>query len=201
MTGREQPEWSRFKEVQRVSRERRAVLRQQRMDQLRVNATPETLRKLQRPVIDRLLGRGQIGEEQHRAAKEIEHVWVAITAALFPRISDPSGKGRLGTSQDWSAALQTAYGDRYQPWRDEAASVEIGHRRSLADLVFMLAVDNYGPRQIALMWHMDQRRVLHLIRTSLWRYAELAGWTDRPFLPAFVAPPDYFRLTVATSQE
>ena len=193
-------EWSQIKEAQRVASERRNLQRRQRAAQVRVNATPQTLRKLERPVIDRLLERGQMGDEQHRAGVEIAHVWVSITAALFPRVSDPSGSSGRGASADWSASLVAAYG-RYKPWRAEAATVAVGHRRTLADLVFLLAVDNYGPRQIALMWGMDQRRVLHLVRTSLWRYAEMAGWTDSPFLPALTVPPDYSRLTVATFQD
>ncbi len=92
-------EWSRIKEAQRVARERRQAERQQRDAQVRVNATSQTLRKLERPVVDRLLARGQIGDEQHRAAEEIARVWIAITAALFPRISDPSGNSVRGTSE------------------------------------------------------------------------------------------------------
>ncbi|MEJ0020709.1 MAG: hypothetical protein WDN25_30005 [Acetobacteraceae bacterium] len=193
-------EWSKIKEAQRVSRERRDVLNRQRAAQVRVNATPQTMRKLERPVIDRLLERGQMCDSQHRAGGEISRVWISITAALFPRVSDPGGGRQHGHTEDWSASLISAY-RRYREWCEEAAKVQTGHHRTLADLVFLLAVDNYGPRQIALMWHMDQRRVLHLIRTSLWRYAELAGWTDSPFLPALpvaIVAQDHSRLTAAT---
>lgn len=154
---------------------------------MRVNATPETLRKLDRPVIDRLLARGQVGDEQHRAAEEIARVWVALTAALFPRVSKPSGNNARGSTEDWSASLIAAY-DRYKAWREESATVQIGHRRTLADLVFMLAVDNYSPRQIERLWGTDHRRVLHLVRNSLWRYAELAGWIDTTQMPVTEAP-------------
>lgn len=176
-------EWSQVKEAQRVARERRQHQRKQRDAQMRVNATPETVRKLNKPVIDRLLARGQIGDEQHRAAEEIARVWIAITSYLFPRVSDPSQSRSRGTTNEWPPSLVTAYRERYGVWRDEAGAVQIGHRRTLADLVFMLAVDNYGPRQIGSMWGMDQRRVLDLIRNSLWRYAELAGWIDPKRIP------------------
>lgn len=178
-------EWSRLKEAQRVARDRREVDRRQREDQMRVNATPQTLRKLERPVIDRLLQRGQIGDEQHRAGVEIAHVWIAITACLFPRVSDPGRpRGSGGSRADWSPSLVAAYTERYGVWRDEAGAISVGHRRTLADLVFMLAVDNYGPRQIERMWGVNHARVLDLVRNSLWRYAELAGWIDRVGLPA-----------------
>ena len=88
-------EWSRIKEAQRIARERRDVLNRQRADQVRVNATPQTLRKLERPVIDRLLQRGQLGDEQHRAAEEIARVWIAITSYLFPRPVTRRGCGRV----------------------------------------------------------------------------------------------------------
>jgi hypothetical protein len=190
-------EWSRIKEAQRIARERRDVLNRQRADQVRVNATPQTLRKLERPVIDRLLQRGQLGDEQHRAAEEIARVWIAITSYLFPRVSDPSRSRSRGSASDWPPALVIAYKERYSAWRDEAAAVQIGHRRSLADLVFMLVVDNYGPRQIERMWGMDHRRVLHLVRNSLWRYAELAGWID----PARLRPIENLQLTAAPFQD
>ena len=190
-------EWSRIKEAQRIARERRDVLNRQRADQVRVNATPQTLRKLERPVIDRLLHRGQLGDEQHRAAGEIARVWVAITSYLFPRTSDPSRSRSRGSATDWPPALVIAYKERYSVWRDEAGAVQLGHRRTLADLVFMLAVDNYGPRQIERMWGMDHRRVLHLVRNSLWRYAELAGWID----PARLPPIENHQLTAAPFQD
>lgn len=193
-------EWSRIKEAQRVARERRETQNRQRAAQVRVNATPQTLRKLERPVIDRLLARGQIGDEQHRAAEEIARVWIAITAALFPRISDPSGNSVRGTSESWSASLTTAY-KRYRTWCEEAAAVSVGHRRTLADLVFMLAVDNYGPRQIERMWGINHARVLHLIRNSLWRYAELADWTTTPVVSASIVAAEFSRLTTVPSQE
>ena len=61
----------------------------------------------------------------------------------------------------------------------------------------MLAVDNYGPRQIDHMWDIDHRRVLHLVRNSLWRYAELAGWID----PARLRPIENLQLTVCPFQD
>jgi hypothetical protein len=178
-------DWSRIKEAQRVAHDRRAVEAAQRDARVRVNATPETLRKLERSTIDLLLSRGAIGDEQYRAGREIARVWLAITAALFPRVSNPSRGARGAGVTDWSAGLNTAYGDRYIPWRAEAGAQPCGFRRTVADLVFLLVVDNYGVRQVARLWGMDQRRVLHLGRCSLWRYAEIAGWIDLP-----PAPPD-----------
>jgi hypothetical protein len=200
MSGRDQSEWSRIKEAQRVARERREAQRKRRDAQMRVNATPQTVRKLERPVVDRLLARGQIGDEQHRAAEEIARVWIAITSYLFPRVSDPSQSGGRSADRDWPPSLVTAYRERYGVWRDEAAAVQLGHRRTLADLVFMVAVDNYGPRQIERLWGMNHARVLHLVRISLWRYAELAGWTDGPFRPP-VAPLDISQLTTVPSRD
>lgn len=177
-------EWSQIKEASRIAAERRVDAAKRRRRQVEINATPETLRKLQRPVIDRMLEQGRLTDHQHRAAEEIAHVWQAVTACLFARVSDPSrsGYGRAGR-EEWSPALVAAYTERYAVWRDEAGARLIGHRRTVADLVFAVAVDNYGPRQIANIWGMDQRTVLTLMRESLYRYAELAGWTAQPGMP------------------
>ncbi len=77
----------------------------------------------------------------------------------------------------------------------------VGHRRTLADLVFMLAVDNYGPRQIERMWGINHARALHLIRNSLWRYAELADWTTTPVVSASIVAAEFSRLTTVPSQD
>jgi len=67
-----------------LARERCQVERRQAQRPGAVNVTPETLRKLDSLAFDRLLGRGQFGDEQQRA-EEDARVWVAITGYLFQR--------------------------------------------------------------------------------------------------------------------
>ena len=178
--------WSRSEEIRRIDRERRSAERVQRDQRVRANATPETLRKLHRVAIDNLLERGSIGEDQHRAGEEILQIWVALTASLCAKTSSLlrfSG----GSREVWPPTLTRAYRERYQPWRTEASGLFVAHRRTVADLVILLAVDNFGLAQIGRLVGIDQRRVLDCVRNSLYRYAELAGWIVRPGEPLDLA--------------
>jgi hypothetical protein len=173
-------EWGQIKAAQDQYHARREAEQRQRDAQLAVNATPETLRKHRSDVVDRLLERGQIGAEQKRAANEIARVFYALTMGLLPCAASFDGvRGGRGRP-DWPPSLQRAYTERYIPWRDEASRSLPRYRLSVADIVFMVAVDNRGQRQVARQIGMDQRTVLNLVRGSLYRYAQIGGWVDDP---------------------
>lgn len=179
-------EWGRIKAVVEQQRARREAERQAHEDAVEAAATPETIRIFHASVAARMQLQGKLGIEQLRAANEIANMFEKITAGLLPRVADMSRVPGRSLSEDWPASVRRAYTERYSPWRDDAARVLVKHRTSLADLVFMFAIDNYGPRQIAVRMEMDQRRVLRLVRDSLYDYAERAGWVDHIGSPAAV---------------
>lgn len=169
MSGRAQ-ELTRLED--RRTREREAVERE-----LRANATPEVLRHRQESVVDSMFAKGKLSAEQRRAANEIAEVWRAVSGALYAQVQQyephiPGGR----SVEDWRVGMIRAYHERYIPWRDEAGRVSAGRGRVVFDLVQAVAVDNYGFRQVANRYGMDQRTVLRLVRESLYRYAEMAGW-------------------------
>jgi hypothetical protein len=131
-------------------------------------------------VVDELLERGKLTDEQRRAAIEICKVWEAITCGLRTKVQNyqPTIKG--SGFEDWRASTLNAYHDRYIPWRNEAGAMPVRGQGSLtvADLVFKLAVDNYGITQVSESLRMNHRTVLDLVRNSLMRYAEIGGWVD-----------------------
>lgn len=173
-------EWDRIKAANAVRKERENAVRTAAQIELRQNATPETLRQRQVCVVDELLARGGLGEEQRKAAMEISAVWEAITCGLRMKVQNYQPHIKGSGYEDWRPSLLTAYQTRYIPWRDEAGAQAVRGQGSLtvADLVFKMAVDNYGGRQIADSYRMDRRTVLNLIRNSLMRYAEIGGWVD-----------------------
>ncbi|HUC17781.1 MAG TPA: hypothetical protein VMA37_08840 [Acetobacteraceae bacterium] len=145
-----------------------------------VKADPELQqRQLRTSVVGRLLIAGSLHSEQYQAAIEIHRVWTAVTRALFARVQSYERLGRVMTPTDWTPSLTRAYRDRYAPWRDEASQTLVRHRQTTADVVFLVAVDNCGCRQVADRLHMDQRRVLRIVQNSLWRYAEIAEWIEQ----------------------
>jgi len=145
--------------------------------ELRMNATPQTLRHRKAAVIDELFNRDKLGMEQFRAAREMAQIVAQIARGLHARTS--SFNQRVDMSQrsdDWQPGLSRAYQERYIPWRDEAGRTALRDKATLADLTLDLVVSNLGVRQTAALWGMDQRTVLEHLRVSLWRYAEIAGW-------------------------
>lgn len=173
-------EWERIRQANAVHKDRQKVMREAAAEELKINATPETIRQRQIVVVDELLSRGKLMAEQRRAAIEINMVWISITAGLFAKVQKYEQRVAGGCHEDWKASTVTAYHDRYIPWRNEAGSQTVRGQGSttVADLVFLVAVDNYGVRQVADNLRMDQRTVLDIVRNSLHRYAELACWVD-----------------------
>jgi hypothetical protein len=103
-------------------------------------------------------------------------VFTALTAGLLPRASDLSRVPGRSLSDDWPASLRKACQENYHPWREHAARTMVAHRTTLADLVFMVVVDNYTHIQVAKHIGLDYRKVLAMLRESLFDYAFRAGW-------------------------
>jgi glutamate mutase epsilon subunit len=173
-------EWERIRSVNAVRRQRKIADREAMAKELAENATPETLNQRKIRVVDELLERGKLTDEQRRAAIEINAVWLKITIGLFARVQRYERQARGVGQEDWASSMINAYHDRYIPWRDEAGAVAVKGQGNMtvADLVFCLAIDNYGVRQLADSRGMDQRTVLDYVRNSLQRYAEIGGWVD-----------------------
>lgn len=143
------------------------------------NATQETLRRKLDSVVDTMWARGKLTSEQRSAANEIAEIFEQFARAGAARVQEYEPRIRGGTqSTDWRAGLVTAYIQRYQPWRDEAGAICAGAGRTVFDLVIAIARNNYGFRQVACTYGLDQRTVLKRVRESLMRYAEIAGWVD-----------------------
>ena len=158
----------------RLRREREAM-----QAELAANATEETLRHKEASVVDGMFAKGKLTAEQRRAANEIAEVWRSIVGGLFARVQEYEPRIRGGkVSDDWRVGMIRAYHERYIPWRDEAGAQSVGAGRTVFDLVIAVAFDNYGFRQVANAYGMDQRRVLKLVRESLYRFAEIAQWID-----------------------
>jgi hypothetical protein len=64
--------------------------------------------------IENMFARGQLGIEQYNAAREIERVFLAITAGLLARTSDPNRPG--GARRGITPPMLEAYTERYLPW-------------------------------------------------------------------------------------
>ncbi len=174
-------EWARLREARREADRRRVD------GEVSVAATPETLRKLRRDVVETWHTQGRLGDEQLRAAGEIQRVWHAITAGLWPR-SQPLVRAARGADvNDWPASLRRAYTERYVPWRTEAGLTMASPRLPVLALVLDVVVDNLGPKQMERRHAIHRDRAVRLVQAALHRYAEMAGWLDGPFVDAATA--------------
>lgn len=178
-----QSEFSRLKEADRIRRDQREALRQKVEEGLAANATAATLRNLERPVIDRLLAQGKLTADHHRAATQIERVYLEITRHLMAKGSRYDREIGGGSSTGFIPNIFTCgYQDRFKPWADEEARCTFAGTNRF-DLVLKMVVDNYGPTQLEQMCGSDRRTVLNAIRVSLQRFAEIAGWVQPEGLP------------------
>jgi hypothetical protein len=172
-------EWGRLREAEARRKRLVAHERECRRAELEQAATPETLHKARACVAQRMFDRGQMTADQLRAAQEIGKVFEAITRTLFATTSRFGAVGG-GSAEDWPASLRRSYRNHYIPWRDEQARIVVGAGKSRCDVVFSVAVDNYGPSQLAQHLRMDHRKVKDHVCESLYRYAEIAGWITLP---------------------
>lgn len=168
-----------YLEAERVRRAQEAFERDLVEMERRRNATPQTMRHRQIAVVDELFNRDRMSVDQLRAAHEINAVLEAVTCGLSMRTSSFEFRERRTYSgDDWKPGLSRAYEERYIPWRDEAGKMALRSKASVADLVLDVIVSNLGLHQAGKMWGMDPRRVLSVLRNSLYRYCEIAGWVS-----------------------
>jgi hypothetical protein len=170
---------ARFEEAERVRREREQFERDRAAIQLRANATPETLRHKQAAVVDTLWFAGKLTNEQHRAAREIDGVFHALTSALGCKLMSWEKRIPGSASADDRLVRMIGMYRRYSEWRSDAGTVkQLRATACVADIVFDVIVSNLGINQAGQLWGMDQRRVLAVVREALYRYAEISGWLD-----------------------
>ena len=183
-----QEEWDRIRQAEERRKRLAAFEAQARDDELKANATEQTVNRARESVVARMLDRQQMRPEQYQAAVEIARVWEAITRRLFAttcRFGQISG----GAEGNWPPSLSIAYRERYAPWRDEQGRIVVFRNITACELVFGLACDNHGPRQLAERWNVDHRTLKNAACESLFRYAEMAGWIEhkKPAIPGAVA--------------
>ena len=178
-----QSEWSRIQQADAQRRAREEMEQHVRDAELRASATPETLNKKRQSVVETMFERGQMGAMQVRAATEIARVFQAVGCELSARTSRYGAVS--GGGNEWPVALGVAYRERYTPWREDQGRAALVSGRSPCQLVFLLVVDNLGPRQAADRLGMDQRTLKAGVCESLYRYAELAHWLNK----TAAAPP------------
>ncbi len=175
---RARSEFATLQEADRIRRDRIERDRASRRAELERAATADTVRKLRRDIIVVLMESGDITPEQARAAREILKVYTAIAGAQSIRGS-AYGELRGGSDNtDWQPALSRAYRERYCPWRDAMGLKMVRGTTSVASLVFLIACDNMGVRQVADQLRMDQRTVKSVLQQALHAYAEMAGWIE-----------------------
>jgi hypothetical protein len=162
--------------AERVRREQEQLARDMAELELRQNATPQTMRNRRISVTDELFNRDKLTLDQLRAAREIHDILSSISRGLSTRTSSFEPRIRGGYTEGWQPGLSRAYQERYIPWRDEAGKTRLRSKASVADLVLDVVLSNFGLTQAGKMWGMDPRRVLSIMRTSLYRYGEIAGW-------------------------
>jgi hypothetical protein len=168
-----------YLEAERIRKARIVMERDAVELQIRLNATPATIKNLRRSVPDKLFAGGKITSEQFKAALEILGIFEAITSGLNARTSSFDARvDRSHSVNDWRPGLSRAYTERYIPWREEAGLVMLRDRACLADLTLDVVVNNLGLSQSAQLWGMSRDRVLRELRKSLHRYAEIAGWIE-----------------------
>jgi hypothetical protein len=172
-------EWERIKAADQIRRDRAQYDHAKREADLKANATAATVRNLRQPVIDRLLFRESITQDQHRAAKEIHTIFLAVTRASLCRVGDMDRAGGGGSPGGFVPQIFTCgYQDRYRPWAAEIGGQTMVGGRTLLDMVLMMVVDNYGHKVISQAVGCDHRRALNLIRGALHLYCVKAGWIE-----------------------
>lgn len=142
-------------------------------------ATAEArVRPLTRDPLVLMLQRGHLRDEQVRAGQEILRVYTAISAGITAKVTTSYWERVAGgpPQEDWPPALRRAYRERYAPWRDWAGAIGVAGASTLADLTMLVAVDGYGPVQVAGRLGLHHLTTRRLLQRSLWWYALHAGW-------------------------
>jgi hypothetical protein len=165
-----------YLQAERVRREGQRLARDLAEMELRQNATPETLRHRRISVVDEMFNRDKLTVDQLRASHEIHEVLSAISRGTSIRTSSLEPTIRGGYKGEWKPGLSRAYQERYIPWRDEAGKIALREKATVADLVLDIVVSNLGLTQASKIWGMCPRRTLSILRNSLFRYCEIAGW-------------------------
>lgn len=169
--------------------------------------TPGLIAKRRTPradVLEKLAANGRLTEMHLQAADEIRRLWIALnrnlstnTAALTSprvdrsrRVSDPLDR--------FNSVESIAYGNRYRLWAKEASTANVGLKRNRAgrpastdsraalpgtnalSLILSVVCDNQPPTRLERDLGLPVGRcVTDLLAHWLYRYAEIAGWTDK----------------------
>ncbi|MBI1773776.1 MAG: hypothetical protein HYR63_00380 [Proteobacteria bacterium] len=146
----------------------------------RVKPTPETVAKRQVDAVSKLLAEGRIGEEELRAADEIERVFTAVSAGLFARaraLDEAAKAPGSGKRPEMAAWLARAYRDNYKPWADRLGRL---HREEKYPPILAITIASHingdGLRNIERSLHLQNGTAARAIAVALELYAVMAGW-------------------------
>lgn len=149
--------------------------------------TPETVAKLKTDSVRKLVGRG-ITEPQWEAAQEIRHIREALGRGLFPCRTLGKEMDMVRSSDGFRDPLdrltrseERMYYDHYRPWIKEAEqAARFGKGQiTFLNVIEVVVIDNYAVRAADKMLGIRNGSAQDILRQSLQRYAEIAGWVQR----------------------
>lgn len=134
-------------------------------------ATLETLRKLERDVLQKLVIDGIITVDQERAAREIDATWRAIMRGLFKTQRLETGSAAQRDPSDAMTEREAAiHAQRYIPWANIEAKAKISPACTRFELARRVCTLNQDPRAVGAEFAVCAASSVNAIRTTLDRY-------------------------------
>ncbi|HYM31984.1 MAG TPA: hypothetical protein VEU47_11820 [Candidatus Cybelea sp.] len=139
-------------------------------------ANEATRRRAIRCPVQMLFERGHLGVEEVRAAREIERVFVALTAGLFAKASLQESRGRR---VDMGEIAAMAHARRYRPWADALSARHKAGGPPLLEVVIDCVVDGRSLAAVERDRRWRHGRAAGYLREGLELYVAMAGWKFR----------------------
>ncbi len=160
----------------------------------RDDPTPQTVAKLRYDVIGRALQEGRIHPEQMAAAQEIRQLIEAWTRGFGSgggNVTSDSGGTRFNFQtidgggfrepiDRLTDAEERNWRLHYKPFAEQMKHVVVcgaPERATALSLTIDVAVDNNPFGQLDKRYRLRNGTASDIVRHSLWKYAQLAGWT------------------------
>jgi hypothetical protein len=134
-------------------------------------------RLLYRDALEQMEEKGLLRSEQATAGREIMEAFHVLYGSSPGGVGGYSELVPLPCGELVPARFGSLISERFLPWR-EWARVRFTSRartKTLEDLTALVCVYGYGQQQAADYLRMDRRRLLDLLRNSLWEYCVVAG--------------------------
>lgn len=143
--------------------------------------TMEMAAKLRSDVVEKLVDAGRLHAGHAQAASEIEEVhygWTRSTvkvASFEPRIASSPQSGTDGDQISRLTRREARlWSSFYAPWSREIGGMMYAGYTHL-ELVLIMLIDNYGPRQIEEMLRLRHGSAFPMLRHALTRYCDVAN--------------------------